>query len=170
MKFRKLLILLLVAATLTSLIACGKDNNDITYREEGLTFTLPKSMRRMYGTGNEFHLSSPDSVFVAKKLDGDFMLSQALPADTTPKEYVDAYIENQLLDRERIDFKEDASRGTYSFKYNQSDAGEDYYHYVTVLGESGAIWFIEMMCLNDKADIYTETFEMWQKTISTYKE
>ena len=151
-------------------MACGKGEQDITYRENGLTFTLPKSMRRMYGTDSDFHLSSPDSVFLAKKLDGDFMESQAMPKDTDAKDYATAYIESQRLDKERIDYKEDAERGAYSFKYNQSDTGEDYYHYVTVLGESGAVWFVEMICLNDKADIYTETFETWQKTIATYKE
>ena len=170
MNFKKIIALILVCASLLALSACGKKNKDVTYREEGLTFTLPSSMRRAYSSECEFHFSTPDSAFLAKKLTAEFMESQELSKDTTAKQYAAAYIENQMLDSTRIDYKEDPERTAYSFKYNASDTGEDYFHYITILGEVGNIWFVDIVCENDKADIYTDTFEIWQASIRTYKE
>lgn len=169
MNFKKIIVTLLLIATVLALAACGNKSNDTTYSEGGFSFTLPSSMRRAYTEDCEFHLSTPDSAFLAKKLDGDFMQTQGVSKDITAKEYAAAYIENQMLDSTRIDYKEDPERGTYSFKYNASDTGEEYFHYIVVLGEPGSIWFVDMICLNEKADIYTDTFETWQKSISYTK-
>ena len=159
--------LLLAVLVLTALCSCGGDK-DIEYREEGLSFTLPKSMRRSNDSVYEFFLSSPDSLFCAKKLDGDFMESAELSKDTTAGEYADAYIKVNMLDKERIAFTYDESRGAYSFKYNNSDNGEELFHYITVIGNPGAIWFIEMCCENENASTYEDTFEIWQRSISVY--
>lgn len=173
MKNKKILLLLLTFAMLVSvLVSCGEKKNDITYREEGLELTLPTSMRRSYSSVYEFYFSTPDSVLTAKKLDGDFMESMAMPKNTTPEEYAEAYISANSLDKSRINYKYDSESGAYRMRYNNSDGenGEDLLHFISILGEPGAVWFVEICCENSKASIYEQTFELWESTIRTYKE
>ena len=167
---KTLLLLLATVMIIASVCSCGDNSSDVTYREEGLEMTLPKSMRRSLSSTYEFYFSTPDSVLTAKKLDGAFMESMEMSASTTAEEYADAYIDANNFDKSRINYTHDAERGAYRMRYNNSENGEELLHFISILGEPGAIWFVEIVCENDKASIYEATFETWESSIRTYKE
>ena len=173
MKIKRIVaLLLLIITAMTCIVSCAEEPNDVTYREHGLEFTLPKSMRRSASDVYEFYLSSPDAVFMAKKLNAEFMESMAMPASTTAGEYADAYIDANYLDKTRISYSYDAERGAYSMRYNSSEAEstDGLLHSIVILGQPGAVWFVEICCDNDKSEIYEHTFSTWESTIRTYVE
>lgn len=172
MKIKRIIALFvaLIVAT-TVFAACAKEKNDIKYREAGLEFVLPRSMRRAETSAYDFYFSTLDAIFAVIKLDDDYLASVSVPNDITAEGYINEYIKRNYLDKKQIDFKHDPERNAYSLRYNYSEEGNlDVFHYVIVLGEPGALWYVEMCCDNEDSGTYTTTFELWGKSVKTYKD
>ena len=169
---KKILTLILTLSLLFSLASCRDDGYEkITYREEGIEFFLPSSMRRSNVEGYHFYFSnlSTTMVFAALKVDSDLLAEFELDATATAGEYVDAVIAKGERDKEKMYFEYDERLDQYSFRYTYVDA-DDYeiFYYVVVTGDPGNIWYVEMCCENEYSSDYLSTFVTWRKNIRTY--
>ena len=171
---RILAFITVVATLILALASCTDDGvkyEDITYRENGIEFTLPSNMRRSTDPETPYNFSTPEVVFVAKKLDRSELLDGGFEVGEsfTAKDYVD--IVTASLDRDQLYLTEDAANSKYTFRYTVGETEDtEAFYYVVVVGTSGNVWEITMSCYQDVSSEHIASFELWAKYISTYSE
>ena len=169
---KKIITLVLTLTILFTLASCGDDGYEkVTYRDGGIEFFLPSSMRRSTVEGYDFYFSnlSTSMVFTALKIDSEILAEFELDDTATSKEYVDAVLEKGERDKDKMYFEYDERLDQYSFRYTYVDADEyEIFYYVVVTGEPGNIWYVEMCCDNEYSSDYLSTFVTWRKNIRTY--
>ena len=161
---------LLLAVALTS---CKNDVqfSNIEYKEHGLSFALPNTMKRGESEDYEFYFTgmSMDVIFSAMKLTDEFLEKVDLKPGVTAKEYVDTIIARRELDKSKLFYKHYENSGQYNFRYNYvSESGFEMFYYVTVLGTPDNLWYVEMCCEAEESDRYVEMFDTWRRSIGTY--
>ena len=160
----------LVCAILTS---CSEkvDFSDIEYKESGLSFVLPNTMKRVTSDDYEFYFTgmSMDVMFSAMKITDEFLAKVDLEPGTTAKEYVDTIISRRELDKSKLFYKYYEDHNHYNFRYNYvSESGFEMFYYVTVAGSADNLWYVEMCCKSDESSQYLDMFDSWRRTIDTY--
>lgn len=176
MKMKKISAFIVALALITlALASCGGGikYEDVDYREKGLSFTLPSSMRRSTVTDHDFEFSTLDAVFYADKVDYETVSEAGVEISESfdAEEYAIAI--TKTFDQDQLYFEEDKENMRYSFRYTYGDteAGEsETFFYVVVIGEVGNVWYIEMICEQELSADYIPTFELWEKSIKTYME
>ena len=166
-----IIVLSLLVFALCSCSGGGIVYEDITYREDGIEFIIPSSMRRSTDPEQPYTFSSPEVVFEAVKLNYDAMAENGIEIseDFDAKEY--AEIVTASLDKSQIYYKEDAENNKYSFRYTMGETEEtEVFYYVVVVGTAGNVWEITMSCYQSESDQHVGTFELWEKYIKTYNE
>ena len=169
---KKTIALLLTVIMLLSFVGCRRSvkYENVTYRESGIEFTLPSSMRRSYVEGYDYYFSTLAIIFTAVKIDSEFIESSEIDLDPSisAKEYVDLITEE--MDKSQMYFNVDESRNLYNFRYTYEDqsSGTEIFYYVIVIGESGNTWYIEMCCDQQDSGTFVETFDEWKMSIKTY--
>jgi len=168
-----LAVVLLLALSLTALLSCEKKNKyeDVTYREDGLYFVLPNTMRRKDASDYEFYFSNEllNLIFMAKKITNEVLADMEIDPGVTAKEYVDIIMERRDFDKSKIYYTYDEERNHYNFRYSYDDEENlASFFYVTVTGSSDNLWYIEMCCTEEESAEYLPTFENWRKSIGTY--
>ncbi len=169
---RILALLLTLVAALSSLVACANDSDyeSVEYRENGIYFILPNTMRRKTVENYEFYFTSEimGVVFSAKKITREFLSENNIDPEIDAKGYVDTIIEKQSFERDKIYYNYYEDFNQHNFRYNYSEGDSEVFFYVTVTGETGNLWYVEMYCYNDDSSEYLSMFERWRKTIGTY--
>lgn len=162
----------MAATLLFSLCSCKSGMyKDVTYREGGISFTLPNTMRRANYEEYDFYFTNRATVFTAKELDDEFYKENSLEPDMTAAEYVDYCIEANKLDKTQMEYKHDEARNVHNFRYiYDDDAGTSIFYYIVITGEPGNIWYIEMCCDSNDSSKYLPTFGEWKRTILAYDE
>lgn len=169
---KKILAFILALSTLTLFCSCkGRMYRNVTYKEGGISFTLPNTMRRVPDSEYDFYFTNRSIVFTANELDEEFFEENDIDENITAEEYAKYCIEKNGLDIEKMNYKTDEERGLYNFRYNYDDEnGTNLFYYVVIAGEVGNVWYIEMCCDNDDSQLYISTFGDWKRGISTYSE
>lgn len=162
--------IVLVFAMLTS---CSEniEFSDIEYKENGISFLLPNTMKRGTSGEYEFYFTgmSMDVIFSAMKITDEFLEKVELEQGTTAKEYVDAIISRRQLDKSKLFYKYYEDHDQYNFRYNYvSESGFEMFYYVTVTGPSDNLWYVEMCCEAEESSKYLDMFDSWRRTIETY--
>ena len=162
--------IVLVLAMLTS---CSENVkfSDIEYRENGISFVLPNTMKRSSSEDYEFYFvgMSMDVIFSAMKITDEFLAKVDLEPGITGKEYVDTIITRQALDKTKLFYKYYDEIDQYNFRYNYvSESGFEMFYYVTVTGPSDNLWYIEMCCESEESTKYLDMFDSWRRSIGTY--
>ena len=169
---KKIIALAVLLAALTSLFGCkSKMYKDITYKEGGISFTLPNTMRRVEMDDYDFYFTDRATVFTATELKDEFYKENSYPKDMTAKQYVDICMEKNEMDPENMEYIYDEEKNIHSFRYaydNREDVSV--FYYVVVTGDPGNIWYIEMCCSYSESYYYTSTFGAWKNTILAYNE
>jgi hypothetical protein len=172
---KKFLAFITVVATLIlALASCTDDGvkyEDVTYRENGIEFTLPSNMRRSTDPTAPYTFSTPEVVFTAEKLSYDALSENGveIAKNFGAKEYVDIVTAN--LDGDQLYLTEDAENSKYTFRYTVGETEEtEAFYYVVVVGTSGNVWEVTMSCYQDVSSEHIASFEIWAKYISTYSE
>ena len=143
----------------------------LEYKENGICLYLPDTLKRKEVEGYELYFlgKTSDVLLTASKLDEEKLSAVGLKSDATAEAYVDAIIEKNQFDKEKLYYQYDEELEQYNFRYNYNDEMEtDMFFYVTVLGDPGNIWYIEMCCDTSKSTNYLSTFESWRRGISVY--
>ena len=165
--------LLLILISISCFVSCGDDGyEDVTYKENGIEFFLPSSMRRFEDEGYDFYFSNLTTgmIFTAKKLDEEMLKSLDIEYGITAVEYAEEIIERNYLEKDKLHYEYDEKRGHVSFRYNFVDDNEvSVFYYIVVTGEPDNLWYIEMCCDNENSSEYIQTFEVWKKNIKTYE-
>ena len=171
---KRLLAFLFLILTLCSALASCADEveyENIEYRENGLYFVLPNTMRRKTSSKHEFYFTNQNIglVFSARKLTAEVLESEYITPGVSAGEYVDILIERNNFDKTSIFYTYYESFGHYNFRYMYGETeGEEIFFYVTVLGETDNLWYVEMCCENEVSAEYLSMFERWRKSIGTY--
>ena len=172
---KKFLAFITVVATLIlALASCTDDGvkyEDITYRENGIEFTLPSNMRRSTDPTAPYTFSTPDVVFVAKKLDRTGLLDGGFEVGEsfTAKDYVD--IVTADLDGDQLYLTEDSANNRYTFRYTVGETEDsEVFYFIVVVGTEGNVWEVTMSCYQEVSSEHIASFELWAKYISTYSE
>ena len=164
---------LAVALALITLVSCGNSVKfeDVEYRENGLSVTLPNTMRRQDNEDYTFYFSgmSMDVIFSAMKITDEFLESVELESGVSAGEYVDTIIARRGLEKSKLYYKYYEEKNQYNFRYNYvSESGYEMFFFVTVMGNSDNLWYIEMCCDADESSAYLDTFEIWRRNLKTY--
>ena len=163
----KITAFLLVILTLAACLVSCSDTNDITYTEEGMTFTLPKNMRRTSSSVYEICFTTLATGFNAMRLDKEKLAELGLPEGMTADEYKDFFIEENEIDGEQIELEYDEELKAYVFHYSLSTDEEAYTFFYTMVFEGNdAPYFVSMTCDNELANDYVPTFKIWARSIS----
>ena len=169
---RLLAFLLVLLSALTAFVSCADDAEyeNIEYRENGLCFILPNTMRRKSSATSEFYFTNQNIgvAFNARKLTAEVLESEDMTPGLSAKEYVDKIIERNDFDKESIFYTYFERFDHYNFRYNYGEDGEELFFYVTVLGGGDNLWYVEMYCENDLSADYLPMFERWRKSLGTY--
>lgn len=171
---KKIMSFSLVAALIISmLVSCSKNIkfDDVTYKEKGLSFTLPNTMQRQSSESYDFYFSgmSMNVVFSAFKVTDEFLQSLDLTPGLSAEEYVDMIIERRGLEKKKLYYNYYEDLDQYNFRYTYvSESGYETFFFVTVTGPSDNLWYIEMCCESEESAKYLSTFEVWRRTIKTY--
>ena len=168
---------LIIAAVLLAATACDYADNpkyeDITYREGGLELTLKNDMRRAESEDYDFYFRNiiGTIIFTAVELDKSSLEAAGVSEGASAGEYVNAIIEKNGFDRDKIYYSHDELRGHYSFRYSigSLDSSGAFY-YVVVLGKPGNLWYVEMVCSEDDSGLYLDRFDEWRGLLRTYDE
>lgn len=170
---RLLAFLFVLLNVLSLLVSCADDTEyaSIEYRENGLYFVLPNTMRRKTSDYYEFCFTNYNIgvVFNAKKLTAEVLGQEGIAAGITADEYVDIIVEKNNFDKKSIYYTYFETLGQYNFRYTyvNQDASETFY-YVTVIGGAENLWCIEMCCDNEVSVQHLPMFEKWRKSIGIY--
>ena len=171
---RTVCFMFFLSIVMSLLVSCSDDDYDkITYRENGIEFFLPSSMRRTNSSAYDFYFTniSAGLVFAATKVDEKILSDFDLSKDADAGEYANAIIDNGGHDKEKMYFRYDERLGQYSMRYTYVDEeGYEVFYYVVILGDAGDLWYIEMCCDNSNSSEYIDTFDTWRKNIRTYTE
>ncbi len=174
---KKIINLILLIAVMLSAVSCSDyaDNpryHDIEYRENGLKLVLRNDMQRYDIADYDFYFTNVIGtvIMTAVKLDEKFLTENEIKKDITAGEYVDFLIEKNEFEKDNIYYEHDEHLGMYNFKYVFSDVetGSEIFYYVTVLGEVGNVWYVEMTCRNEDSELYLSTFDSWINELETY--
>lgn len=162
--------IVLVFATLAS---CSEnvEFSDVEYKENGISFLLPNTMKRGVSDDYEFYFTgmSMDVIFSAMKITEEFLAKVELEQGTTAKEYVDTIITRRQLDKSKLFYKYYEDSDQYNFRYNYvSESGFEMFYYVTVTGPADNLWYVEMCCEAEESSKYLDMFDSWRRTIETY--
>lgn len=173
MKKRILAFILLLCAAISVLASCAEDAEyeSIEYRENGIYFILPNTMRRKASENYEFYFTSEimGVTFGAKKLTDDFLQSEGIDSGITAGDYVEMIIDRQSFDKDKIYYRYFEDSKQYNFRYTYAPEDDvEYFFYVTVTGDPGNLWCIEMWCDDEKSAEYLPMLERWRKTVGTY--
>ena len=177
---KKIIIsVLIIAISLSALVSCGNNSKndygtkDVTYRDLGITFTIPSNMRRMSSESYDFYFYNQlnSIVFTALKVDEDFLKTVDIEGGKTSFEYVDIIIEKNNFEQDKLYYKYDEERDQHSFRYTYVDSsGYEMFSYIVVTGPKDNLWYIEMCCNQEDSATYLQSFKNWQKSIFTYEE
>ncbi len=161
-------VILIIISLISAFVSCKSDFEDITYREDGISFTLPNTMRKSNLEGYDLYFTNTAVSFAVKKIDEEVCNEISLKKDASAKEYVDFFAAKIEIDLEDAGYSYDDRNGAHSFKYIQS--GEDWSlnYYIAVVGEAGNIWHIEMWCEETYYEDYLPIFGEWRRSISVY--
>jgi hypothetical protein len=171
---KKISAFIIVICIITAaLVSCSDEikYEDVTYRENGIEFTLPSNLRRSTDPETPYNFSTPEVVFTAEKLSYDALTENGIEIAKNfgAKEYVD--IVTASLDRDQLYLTEDAANSKYTFRYTVGETEEtEAFYYVVVVGTSGNVWEITMSCYQDVSSEHIASFELWAKYIKTYQE
>lgn len=174
---KRIITLILFLAVLLFAVSCSDyadkpSYRDIEYKENGLKLVLRNDMQRYEVEGYDFYFTNviETVIMTAVKLDEEYLRENEIKKDITAGEYVDLLIEKNKFEKDNIYYEHNEELGTYNFKYVFSDveAGSDIFYYVTVLGEVGNVWYVEMTCRNEDSEFYLSTFDSWINEIETY--
>jgi hypothetical protein len=166
MKNKFFKILLTVIAITALLVSCA-DSNDVSYTENGISFTLPKSMRRTHSDVYEICFTTPATSFNVMKLDSDKLAELGLDRGMNAEEYKDFFIEENGIDRSQLELEYKADKKAYVFNYSLSPDDQNYtFYYVMIIQGSDAAWFVSMTCESDLANDYIPTFKIWERSVS----
>lgn len=171
---RKLSILLIILIFASLLVSCSKNVkfDDVEYKEKGLSFTLPNTMKRQNTDGYDFYFSgmSMDVIFSALKITDEILESTGFDTRMSAEEYVDAIIERRGLEKSKLYYKHYEDLGQFNFRYTYvSESGYETFYFVTVTGTRDNLWYIEMCCDSEESTKYLDTFEVWRRTVRTYQ-
>lgn len=174
---KKISLVLVLAITLsfTALCfsSCGDDveYENITYRENGIEFFLPNSMRRFNEEGYDFYFSNMAAgvIFTALKLDQEFLESIDIEYGITAEAYANEVISRNGMEKDKLYYNYDERRNHYNFRYSYVDQNDiSVFYYIVITGEPDNLWYIEMCCEEEQSSDYLSTFEVWKKNIKTY--
>lgn len=170
---KKLLAFIFVLlSVLSAFVSCADEPEyeNIEYRENGLYFILPNTMRRKSSATSEFYFTNQNIgvVFSARKLTAEVLESEHMTPGMSAKQYADKIIERNDFDKDSIFYTYFESFDQYNFRYNYGEDGEELFFYVTVIGGTDNLWYVEMYCENEVSADYLPMFERWRKTIGTY--
>lgn len=172
-KTRSLIILFLILSVL--LTSCAEEidvTEPITYEYEGIRMTLPRYMRAgdAEAYGYDLYFDNLKIYVSAKKIDSEILKEEELDEATTPLQYAEHIIEGNSFEKDKIFFENDEQSGKIYFRYVYDD-GESApaLYFITVLGEVGNVWYVEMCCEEELAQNYITTFRNWNNLIETYE-
>lgn len=163
-----------IVLALVTLVSCSEDIefSDIEYKENGISFSLPNTMKRSATEDYEFYFTgmSMDVIFSAMKITDEFLKKVELEPGISAKEYVDTIIERQGLDKSKLFYKHYEDKAQYNFRYNYvSESGFEMFYYVTVTGPADNLWYVEMCCEAEDSSKYLDMFDSWRRSIGTYQ-
>ena len=163
---KRITALAVLMAILVCLAACAPESNDETYTIDGLTFTIPKNMKRYSNDRYDIYFSTLATAFMAFKIDKDFLEKEEIPEQTDAKAYVDFFFELNGLDREQCKVEYVERQRAYKFSFSDSADDSKYlFNYCMVLDGSECAWFVNISCNHESASGYLPTFEIWGNSI-----
>ena len=172
---KKILILILsISLILGTLVSCSEnaEYKDVTYEKDGIKFTLPNTMKQKTMEGYDFYFTNQlaSLIFTAVKIDKEMLEKADLSEGITAAEYVDAIIEKNGMEKDKMYYKYNEYHDQYNFRYTFVDqSGFEIFEYVIVTGTPDNLWYIEMCCEQEDSATYLEDFEIWSKSIKTTK-
>ena len=173
MKTKVLLILLLIFSVLLTSCAEKIDITElITHEYNGIRMKLPRYMRVGDAAAYNYDMYFDNlKIYVsAKKITEKILEEAELPKTATAAEYVDYIIDANSFEKDKIYFEKDEESGKIYFRYVYDDGqSKPTLYFVTVLGEVGNIWYVEMCCEEEQGSNYITTFRNWVNMIETYE-
>ncbi len=161
---------LILLALLSVLVSCGSIYKDVNYKENGIAFTLPNTMRRVTNSDYDFYFTNTVVVFTANELDEEYYEELSLDPNMTAKEYLDHLMKSNNMDLDQMEYKYDSEKNIHNFRYTSESEENNLFYYVVITGEPGNIWYIEMCCEEDYYEDYLSTFGEWKRSIYAYNE
>ncbi|MBQ3015824.1 MAG: hypothetical protein IJD79_03485 [Clostridia bacterium] len=174
---KRIITLILLLTVILSTVSCSDyadkpSYRDIEYKENGLRLVLRNDMQRYEVEGYDFYFTNVIGTVIlsAVKLDEEFLRENEIKTDITAGEYVDYLIEKNEFEKDKIYYEHDEDLGKYNFKYVFSDVGaaSEIFYYVTVLGDAGNVWYVEMTCRNEDSEFYLSSFDSWKNDLKAY--
>ncbi len=161
-------LLLIIISLITLFVSCDSDFKDVTYKEDGITFTLPNTMRKSSMEGYDFYFTNTAVNFAGKKIDEEFCEILSLKNDISAKEYIDYFTAERELPLEELNYKYDEQRKIHNFVYSQKPDEITLVYYAVVTGEPGNVWIIDMWCEEEYYENNLNSFGEWKRSISAY--
>lgn len=167
---KKIMLLVLQAAIIISLVSCNEDDSPFkTYKEYGLTYTLPKEMKvknveyadLCYFDGRaEVLISVFNRDLIGSADEGGLNLNPDISVD----DYAERFIFWNDYDTE-FEFDEKRNVATFFATPPEEYASNDeYYHVIT--RNHDYIYVVIMCCDSDIMDEYREKFIEWGNSVS----
>ena len=156
MKKKIVAVVLLLCAALLVLTACFGADKDFSVAGMTITLTSQFTEKDMMGQ-TKYYQSLRAVVTVLKEGFEDLGGAQ----DWTLTKYTQAVLKANNL-------KSGITEGEkyYSFTYEKSLNGQDYYYFATTHKASDAFWLIQFGCLKSEKDKYQPKFEKWADSVT----
>ena len=150
---------------LTSAVACGEERS-IYIEIEELTAKIPSDMRRTQSDYFDLYYTTLSAGFGVVVLDEERLTSLGEREDITLNEYVEVFLSANGIDRDKCGLYFSAKQNAYRLTYLVSNDGVSYFfHNVLIAGGADAIYYVDISCSEDKANSYTQTFELWANSV-----
>ena len=161
--FKNLIFVTLILATLLGAVSCGGEMEK--YSENGLSFALPKDMKKMnvnYADlcfGND-ELTEVIFYFISK----DSLLTMcSLDKEATVKEYADWFCGSNGYTNVEENYDEENQVIILKYIYEDEDEHDYYCDYIT--RNEHAVFHVTMCCKANLKDKYDPMFDEWMTYI-----
>lgn len=159
MKKRYFALVLLLCLTLTVFSGCftGKDKE---FSKAGMTITLTdRFAEKNLASQTAYYESLSAIVTVLKE---EFSLVAGFE-NYTLNQYTAAVLTQNKL---QSTINKPEGKSYYSFSYEKTVNGKDFYYFATTFKASDAFWLIQFACVTSDKDKYQADFEKWADSVT----
>lgn len=160
MKKRYFALILLVCLCLAVFGGCfgAKDKE---FSKAGMTITLTTRFTEKELISQTAYYESPNALVTVLK---ESVSSAPAFKDYTLEEYTQAVLSVNKMGNTKIDKPE--GKDYYSFTYEKTVNGTDFYYFATTFKTADAFWLIQFACTAANRDKLQESFEKWAGSVT----
>lgn len=155
MKKKIVAVILLLCASLMVFTACFTADKEFSV--EGMTITLTNQFTEKDMMGQTKYYQSLRAVVTVLK---EEFSELGVSSSYTLRQYTQA-----VLSANSINASITTGEKYYSFTYEKTVNGQNYYYFATTHKASDAFWLIQFGCFQSEKDKYQPSFEKWANSV-----